>query len=1163
MLVERVEIPVPLLINLAVIGKTTTPGRLLSKTQRTSASTDAITIKRLHSLRFTGIFGRVDSVLPPYSPGYIYLQKPTPDAAGHVFMAGSRRSPVLRDQWSGDPDREPRPRDNNRGRVSHRDRGRYRNRDRGRGSRPNGRRFDYPPRSPPISGRVSRFGPDSSIAPNDPAIDRSPPRGSPGPSPGFYNNRRSDQNRPPSSGDWNSHPSGPLERDGPGFRRDDSPGGPPSKRKRTRSPSPRGPRGQFPPRQPSFAKHGDRRDRSPGYKNRGGRFPGRGGPRRRSPRRGRDRRGRDRGRPDFQRPGRSRSPARGRGNPTSPDRRSRTPSAGGYSDRDSRYRSRSVSRHSGRSAASRISSFSSRIRGDEGINLNRPAQYVADDSALAPSPRPIPSFDDSQVGRLGDEPDIARDAFSIHGSRQPDIRNKQRRPSRSHIDIHPYSKSPHFTPASSHRGSPPTSPRSGGRGGWNGQPAYSGPGQSSPHRNDDYYHSQNIPTGPYSQMHQGFDGPSNHHAQTPHGAAPYRGGLSGYRGNHPPQGPSHRYSGPGSQQYSNGPMHRGGRGHFNNSQWTSRGRGGHQSPRPLHSQGSRTPPSRQQSVNDPQSPEAFENLVNHQSSNNRGSERDDVRGAAAFEGSDGQNDSHDMPPPAHEDEPATPADKGGKFSFALKAKTTPASAPKPKPDLAQRMQIREPTPRAHPPDAPSPRNRLTNGPLPKFKPEPRFDRRDRGRDRRNARNPRDFHDSRDRRDDRRFDQRRDGRRGGRQPDSRQDRRREFSPPPQRESPRQPPKQKKILTRFKPRPTLPEQYASVDSVYYRKPGNESVIGAGTYGKVFKGIHVFTKREVALKKIRMEGEKDGFPVTAVREIKLLQHLRSHNVVSLLEVMVERNECFMVFEYLSHDLTGLINHPGFSLTLAHKKDLAKQMFEGLNFLHHRGVLHRDIKAANILISNQGLLKFADFGLACFFSKTRQLDYTNRVITIWYRPPELLLGETRYGPAVDVWSAACVCMEMFTKKAVFPGDGGEISQLEKLYESLGTPTRAEWADFVEMPWFQLMRPHERKKRIFEDTYRDTLTPAALDMISSVFQYDPTKRPSAEQVLQHPYFLSEEPTPTQATELEFVQGDWHEFESKALRKEARRVEAQNQKDRDKRKAENPSDRDSKRARPV
>ncbi|KAJ6130340.1 CTD kinase subunit alpha [Penicillium capsulatum] len=506
------------------------------------------------------------------------------------------------------------------------------------------------------------------------------------------------------------------------------------------------------------------------------------------------------------------------------------------------------------------------------------------------------------------------------------------------------------------------------------------------------------------------------------------------------------------------------------------------------------------------------------------------------------------PPAGRESEASTPADKGAKFSFALKPKTTPAPAPKPVPDFSQRMQPREPPPRV--PDPPTPRNRLTNGPMPTFKPEPRFDRRDRNRgrdldfdrDRRDFRDSRNYREPQDRRDDRRFDNRRDRRRGDRRSDFRPEHRRE---PPSPELQKQPsPKPKQLAFRYKPRPMLSEEFAKADSVYYRKPGNESVIGAGTYGKVFKGVHVYTKRQVALKKIRMEGEKDGFPFTATREIKLLQYLRHRNVVSLLEVMVERNECFMVFEYLSHDLTGLINHPNFTLSLAHKKDLARQMFEGLNYLHHRGVLHRDIKAANILISNQGLLKYADFGLARFYKKHRQDEYTNRVITI---------------------CAACVCMEMFTKKAVFPGEGGEISQLEKLFNSLGTPTRADWADFVEMPWFQLMRPAERKKRIFEDTYREILSPEALNLISSIFQYDPTRRPSAEEVLKHAYFASEEPKAQQALELEEMKGDWHEFESKALRKEARRAEQQSQKDRDKRKAETAttnSARDPKRARP-
>ncbi|KAF9887323.1 kinase subunit of RNA polymerase II carboxy-terminal domain kinase I [Aspergillus nanangensis] len=542
----------------------------------------------------------------------------------------------------------------------------------------------------------------------------------------------------------------------------------------------------------------------------------------------------------------------------------------------------------------------------------------------------------------------------------------------------------------------------------------------------------------------------------------------------------------------------------------------------------------------------------------------------------GNGESQDQPPTGPSDNSTTP-NKGGKISFAFKAKTAPAPATKPVPDLAQRMLAREPPPRAA-----EPPRRMPLGP-PKFKPEPRFDRRDRDRHRdrdrdRGGRGDRrgDFRDSRgfreprdgrdNRRDERRFDNRHDKRRGDRRQDFRPNRRRERSP--QHSPPRSPdPKQPRILTRPKPRPTLPEEFAKSDSVYYRKPGNESVIGAGTYGKVFKGIHIYTQGAVALKKIRMEGEKDGFPITAVREIKLLQHLRNHNVVSLLEVMVEKNECFMVFEYLSHDLTGLINHPTFTLTSAHKKDLAKQMFEGLAYLHHRGVLHRDIKAANILISNRGQLKYADFGLARFFSKSRQLDYTNRVITIWYRPPELLLGETRYGPAVDVWSAACVYVEMFTKKAVFPGEGGEISQLDKLYNALGTPTRAEWPDLVEMPWFELMGPMEKKKRVFEEIYGEVLTPAALDLVSQIFRYDPSTRPTAEQILAHPYFEEEEPQPQQAIELENIEGDWHEFESKALRKERDREarRAEHQRDKEKRKVGSSapqSEREPKRGRP-
>ena len=344
-------------------------------------------------------------------------------------------------------------------------------------------------------------------------------------------------------------------------------------------------------------------------------------------------------------------------------------------------------------------------------------------------------------------------------------------------------------------------------------------------------------------------------------------------------------------------------------------------------------------------------------------------------------------------------------------------------------------------------------------------------------------------------------------------------------------------RIKEKPKLSEEHAKSESVYYRKPGNESVVGSGTYGKVYKTRHIYTGNWVALKKIRMEGERDGYPVTAIREIKLLQSLKHVNIVALREVMVERNDCFMVFEYLEHDLTCLINHAEFALTPAHKKHFAKQFFEGLEYLHRKGVLHRDIKAANILISKSGDLKLADFGLARFFERRKTQDYTNRVVTIWYRSPELLLGETQYGPAIDIWSAACVLIELFTRSAIFPGDGSEINQLDKIYSVLGTPSRGEWPGMLELQWYALLRPTVRHPSIFVEKYSKLVSPEAFELLQMMFAYDPTSRPTATDILAHPYFTAEEPMPERPVELALIDGDWHEYESKALRKEKEKAE--------------------------
>lgn len=113
------------------------------------------------------------------------------------------------------------------------------------------------------------------------------------------------------------------------------------------------------------------------------------------------------------------------------------------------------------------------------------------------------------------------------------------------------------------------------------------------------------------------------------------------------------------------------------------------------------------------------------------------------------------------------------------------------------------------------------------------------------------------------------------------------------------------------------------------------------------------------------------------------------------------YLVFEYMDHDLMGLLESGLVEFNEHHVASFMKQLLEGLNYCHRKNFLHRDIKCSNILMNNRGQIKLADFGLARLYSaEDKMRPYTNKVITLWYRPPELLLGEERYGPAIDVWS-------------------------------------------------------------------------------------------------------------------------------------------------------------------
>ena len=195
-----------------------------------------------------------------------------------------------------------------------------------------------------------------------------------------------------------------------------------------------------------------------------------------------------------------------------------------------------------------------------------------------------------------------------------------------------------------------------------------------------------------------------------------------------------------------------------------------------------------------------------------------------------------------------------------------------------------------------------------------------------------------------------------------------------------------------------------------------VGEGTYGEVFMARSRDDSSLVALKKVKLEGEREGFPITAIREIKILKSLNHDNVINMKEIVTSKNKSsiYMVFEYMDHDLTGLAGREGIKFSIPQIKCYMQQLLTGLNYCHLNNILHRDIKGANLLIDNNGVLKLADFGLArsCALENSRAL--TNRVITLWYRPPELLLGTQAYGPAVDTWSAGCIFAELLLGKPI-----------------------------------------------------------------------------------------------------------------------------------------------------
>lgn len=282
-----------------------------------------------------------------------------------------------------------------------------------------------------------------------------------------------------------------------------------------------------------------------------------------------------------------------------------------------------------------------------------------------------------------------------------------------------------------------------------------------------------------------------------------------------------------------------------------------------------------------------------------------------------------------------------------------------------------------------------------------------------------------------------------------------------------------------------------------------IGQGTYSNVYKARDTVTGKIVALKKVRFDNLEPESVKFMAREILILRRLDHPNVIKLEGLVTSRMSwsLYLVFDYMVHDLAGLAASPDIKFTEPQVKCYMHQLLSGLEHCHKRHVLHRDIKGSNLLIDNEGILKIADFGLASFFDPNRRHPMTNRVVTLWYRPPELLLGATEYGASVDLWSAGCILGELLAGKPIMPGRT-EVEQLHKIYKLCGSPSDEYWKK-SKLPNATLFKPREPYKRCIREVFKD-FPPSALPLIDILLAIDPAERKSASDALRSEFFTTE-----------------------------------------------------------
>lgn len=314
-----------------------------------------------------------------------------------------------------------------------------------------------------------------------------------------------------------------------------------------------------------------------------------------------------------------------------------------------------------------------------------------------------------------------------------------------------------------------------------------------------------------------------------------------------------------------------------------------------------------------------------------------------------------------------------------------------------------------------------------------------------------------------------------------------------------------------------------------------VGRGAYGIVCSAQNSETNEEVAIKKIGNAFDNKIDAKRTLREIKLLSHMDHENIIRIKDIIrppqkENFNDVYIVSELMDTDLHQII-HSSQPLTDDHCQYFLYQLLRGLKYIHSANVLHRDLKPSNLLLNSNCDLKICDFGLARTTSETDFM--TEYVVTRWYRAPELLLNCTEYTAAIDIWSVGCIFMEIIRRKPLFPGKD-YVQQLRLITELLGSPDESDLG-FLRSDGARrhVMQLPKFPKQPFSVKFPH-VAPVAIDLLEKMLVFDPLKRITVEEALNHPFLsslheINEEPTCPSPFAFDFEQASYSEEDIKEL----------------------------------